>query len=198
MDLKESKYSIPTLGYIGGVTPERGSLVVLQALQILKEKGSGPIHWVCIGPISDSHKSKLISLKTQYSLPGVEFYGYMPPTEGWRMIARCHIGLAVLKPIPNYFDSYPTKMFEYMALGLPVVVSNFPLYRTIVETAKCGICVDPLNPIEIVKAIQWLLAHPDEARRMGENGRKAVMERYNWDNESKKLLELYEQILITK
>jgi glycosyltransferase involved in cell wall biosynthesis len=114
------------------------------------------------------------------------------------MIARCHIGLAVLKPIPNYFDSYPTKMFEYMALGLPVVVSNFPLYRTIVETAKCGICVDPLNPIEIVKAIQWLLAHPDEARRMGENGRKAVMERYNWDNESKKLLELYEQILITK
>lgn len=58
-----------------------------------------------------------------------------------------------------------------------------------------GICVDPLKPEEIAKAIEYLIEHSDEARRMGENGRKAVLEKYNWENESKKFLKLYEEMI---
>jgi len=112
----------------------------------------------------------------------------MPAYEGWPIIAQCHVGLAVLHPIPNYVESYPTKTFEYMAMGLPVIASNFPLYREIVEGAECGICVDPLNPEEIAGAIRWIIDHPAEAEQMGKNGHRAVEERYNWGKEEKKLL----------
>ena len=85
-----------------------------------------------------------------------------------------------------------------MSAGLPVIASHFPLFREIIEGNKCGLCVDPLNPSEIAKAIDYILTHPEEAQRMGENGLKAVKEQYNWDIEEKKLLALYEKLLLQK
>ncbi len=188
------KYPKPTVGYLGGVTLQRGSLVCLEALRILKERGYS-VGWECIGPVTDDHRAELMHLNNCYGLENVYFRGYMRPTDGWRYIARCHIGLAVLKPIPNYIESYPTKMFEYMAIGLPVVVSNFPLYRDIVEREQCGICVDPESPKDIADAIEWLLAHPEEAEAMGKRGQEAVRNFYNWDNEARVLLNFYERLL---
>ena len=93
--------------------------------------------------------------------------------------------------MPNHVNALPNKMFEYMSAGLPVIASNFPLWKEIVEGNKCGLTVNPLSPKEIAEAIRYLLAHPEEARKMGENGRKAVLEKYNWDNESRKLMVFY-------
>jgi glycosyltransferase involved in cell wall biosynthesis len=89
----------------------------------------------------------------------------------------------------------PTKLFEYMATGLPVIASNFPHWKEILEDNHCGLVVDPLNPKEIARAIEYLLDHPEEASRMGENGRQAVKDKYNWEEEGKKLLDLYERLL---
>ena len=83
-------------------------------------------------------------------------------------------------------------MFEYMAAGIPIIASNFPLWREIIEGNKCGICVDPLDSGAIAGAIQWIANHPDEAKRMGKNGQKAAKEKYDWKTEEKKLLTLYE------
>ena len=105
------------------------------------------------------------------------------------------VGLVTLHPVPNYLDSQPVKMFEYMAAGLPVIASNFPLWRQIVEGNNCGICVDPLNSAEISQAIQWILDNPEQAREMGRNGYRAVIEKYNWDVEAAKLKKLYQDLL---
>jgi glycosyltransferase involved in cell wall biosynthesis len=91
--------------------------------------------------------------------------------------------------------AWPVKLFEYMAAGLPVVASNFPLWKEIVEGNRCGITVDPLDPKAIAQAIEYLLAHPEEARQMGENGRRAVEEKYNWEKEAEKLLALYKELV---
>jgi len=104
-------------------------------------------------------------------------------------------GLVTLHPIVNYIDALPVKMFEYMVAGIPVIASNFSLWREIIEGNKCGLCVDPLNPSEIAKAIDYIMTHPAEAQQMGKNGLRAVQEQYNWDIEEKKLLALYEQLL---
>lgn len=103
-------------------------------------------------------------------------------------------GLVTLLPEPNHIDSYPIKMFEYMAAGLPVIASNFPLWKSIIEKNKCGICVDPSNPTEIASAIQFLSENPTKVKEMGENGLKAVHEQYNWDIEKKKLIALYNEL----
>ncbi|MCK5613583.1 glycosyltransferase, partial [Candidatus Pacearchaeota archaeon] len=110
-------------------------------------------------------------------------------------LTKVRAGLVTLHPTQAYRDSYPVKMFEYMAAGIPVIASNFLLWREIVDRNKCGICVDPLKPQEIAKAVQWIADHPEEAKLMGENGRKAVEEKYNWECENKKLLKVYKGIL---
>jgi len=97
-------------------------------------------------------------------------------------------------PRPNYVDAWPTKMFEYMARGLPVVCSNFPLWSDIVGGADCGIAVDPRDATAIADAIRRLNEDPELSRRLGENGRRAVAERYNWEAELVKLEALYRQV----
>jgi glycosyltransferase involved in cell wall biosynthesis len=100
--------------------------------------------------------------------------------------------------MPNHIDAQPNKMFEYMSAGLPLIASDFPLWREIVEGNDCGVCVDPADPAAIAEAIDRLVENPDLARRMGENGQRAVHERYNWAIEEKKLLALYDTVLLPK
>ncbi len=116
------------------------------------------------------------------------------------MIAKVHnvlgrliAGLVKLHPVINYIDTLLIKMFDYIAEGLPVIASNFPQWREIIEENKCGICVDSLDPSPIAQAIDYLVNHPQEAMQMGRNGRRVVVEKYNWNIE-KKLIDLYDQI----
>ena len=78
-----------------------------------------------------------------------------------------------------------------MSAGIPVIASNFPLWRDIIEGNNCGICVDPLNPNKIAEAIDYLFMHPEQAEIMGNNGRKAVENQYNWETEKEKLVGFY-------
>lgn len=183
-----------SIGYIGGVVIERGSLVTIEALKILKEKNIEP-RYECVGPVNKVHKEQLLKLCREYNLNNVVFHGYLPADKGWQIIGRCNVGMAVLHPIPNYLESYPTKIFEYMAMGLPVITSNFPLYREIIEGAGCGICVDPFRPDEIARAIQSIIEHPLESEQMGKTGREAVLQKYNWPIEEKKFLRFYETLI---
>ena len=77
---------------------------------------------------------------------------------------------------------------------MPVISSDIKLWKEIVEGNKCGICVDPLNPKEIADAIKYIIDNPKEAKQMGSNGKKAVLEKYNWDIEEKKLYNTYKTL----
>lgn len=190
--VSETPYAKPTVGFIGGVNTDRGSMITLSALAHLKQSDF-IVEFDCIGPVNEIHRAELEAFIKTHRLEGIRLHGYMLPSEGYRIIARCHIGLAVLMPVPNAVSSYPTKMFEYMALGLPVIASGFPLYREVIESAECGLCLnDPTNPHELAEAIRWLIEHPQEAEMMGRRGREAVIKHYNWEAEAKKLCVFYE------
>ena len=115
--------------------------------------------------------------------------------KGIEYSVNAKVGLSILKPIDNHIDSYSTKIFEYMAMGLPVITSNFELYKNVIEVNKCGICVDPLNPNELADAVEYIINNPKIATEMGRNGRRIVEEKYNWLIEEKKLLNFYKKIL---
>lgn len=132
------------------------------------------------------------------ALPGWKLTSYMGilSREGVRdLLAQCRIGLVVLHPTAAYVEAQPTKLYEYMSASVPVVASNFPLWREVVESCGCGLTVDPLHPAAIAQAIQWLLQHPREAEEMGRRGRQAVLERYNWEHEAAVLKSVYEGLL---
>jgi len=110
-------------------------------------------------------------------------------------LGRSRIGIALLHPIESYIYSQPIKLFEYMSAGIPVVVSNFPLWKDIVEKTGAGIVVDPLDKTAVSSAVKWLFDHEQEAERMGKNGASAVQHEMNWGTEAKKLLHLYKGLL---
>lgn len=125
----------------------------------------------------------------------VDALGWLTRPEIADLLGRARIGLVLLHPVDNYIEAQPNKLFEYMAAGIPVVASDFPSWRAIVEGAGCGLLVDPLDPDGIARAIEWLLSHPTEAAAMGQRGREAVHRRYTWDAEGARLVDFYRTTL---
>lgn len=172
--------------YVGGVTKHRGIVQMLAAMDMLPDELAA--HLTIAGQLGRSIKGRV------EALPGAHratFLGW----QGWDAVAdllsRARVGLVVLQPRPGYRDSLPVKLFEYMAAGIPVVTSDFPRWREIVGSADCGLLVDPTDVPAIAQAVEYLLANPTEAERMGRNGQQAVERHYQWRTEAEELLEIY-------
>ena len=121
----------------------------------------------------------------------LSFHGYTDQQTMWAYAQRATAGLAMLKPVADYADSYTTKLFEYMALGLPVITSNFELYKKVVEPSLCGFCISPYQAVALCEKMAWLLKNPAAASVMGQNGRHAAEKDYNWATEEQVLLGFY-------
>jgi len=125
----------------------------------------------------------------------VEFVGKLERDEVKALLEESKMGLVTLHPTINYIDALPVKMFEYMLAGIPVIASDFPILKDIVNKERCGICVNPLDSRAIGEAIEYLATHDDEAEAMGKRGKEAVIEQYNWGVEEQKLLKLYKEVV---
>ncbi len=177
--------------YAGGLTEERGISEIVQAMEYLDS--SRNVKLVLYGKFQpESYQDKVKGLG---GFERVEYLGWIQPEELWLKMIQATVGIVCLHPVERYTVGMPVKLFEYMAAGLPVIASNFPLWKEIVEGDNCGLTVNPLDSREIAGAVEYLIDHPDEAKKMGENGKKAATEKYNWGTESKKLLAIYEDLL---
>jgi glycosyltransferase involved in cell wall biosynthesis len=179
----------PAVCYVGGIGKIRGIVEVTQAMG--QVQSAARLHLA--GQFGEGDLQQRVQ-----ALPGwqrVDALGFVDRTGVRDVLARSMAGLVTFLPAPNHIDAQPNKMFEYMSAGIPVIASDFPLWREIIAGNDCGLLVDPLNPTQIAEAIDYLVTNPEEAERMGRNGRKAVLERYNWPNEEKKLLVFYERVL---
>jgi glycosyltransferase involved in cell wall biosynthesis len=125
----------------------------------------------------------------------VEYLGQVKRAELASALRRSFAGLVVFHPETNHLHAQPNKLYEYMSAGLPLVVSDFPLWRELVEGIGCGICVDPLNPQAIAEAISFLDRNRDCAKAMGARGLSAVTREFNWEREQAGLIHLYQRLL---
>lgn len=174
--------------YVGGIGRIRGIQEVVQAMGFVTGGASLSLG----GSFSEAGFEKTV--KAESSWKQVNELGWLDRDAVLRLLNESVAGLVTLHPAINYLDSLPVKMFEYMAAGLPVIASNFPYWKGIIEGNQCGLCIDPLDPKAIAKAIDYLVTHPAAAEKMGRNGQKAVHEKYNWDIEEAKLLEFYKSL----
>ncbi|CAJ94835.1 putative glycosyl transferase [Cupriavidus necator] len=175
--------------YLGGINSSRGIRETLMALELMRSGARLNL----AGRFGDRALESEVRATTGWS--SVNDLGYLDRAGVRAVLERSVAGLVTLHPIINFLDALPVKMFEYMAAGIPPIASNFPLWREIVEQSDSGICVDPLDPKAIADAVDYLVTHPHEARRMGENGRRNVVRKYNWAIEQDKLLQFYERLL---
>lgn len=174
--------------FTGGITEKRG------IIEMVKAVGSVPENYQLKFSLAGSFSSRKLLNRVQ-GIKGwgsVHFYGWVDRPRMLKILAKAKAGLLLYHPAPNHINAQPNKMFEYMAAGLPVICSDFPLWKEIIDKNKCGLTVDPQNPSEIGQAIKYILDNPEKATEMGKNGREAVLSKYNWSNEEKKLINLYE------
>jgi len=177
--------------YVGVITEQRGIKQVIKSIGLVpKHLGT---HLYLAGEFVP--QNLLLEVREMQGWDCVKFFGLKSHELILDLFQHARIGIAILHPTPQYLTSLPIKLFEYMSAGLPVIASNFQLWKSIVEKNKCGILVDPLNPKEIAQAIQWLLENPHEAEEMGRRGQEAVRLYYHWEMEEKKLLQLYQRIV---
>jgi glycosyltransferase involved in cell wall biosynthesis len=174
--------------YTGGLMEVQGVREMAEAFALLPEGMTGTVAGTFHPPALEQEITRLPGWRR------VRFLGQVPRADVLRAMDDACAGLVLNHPTLNYVDAYSTKMFEYMARGLPVVCSNFPLWAQIVGAADCGIAVDPRDPRAIADAIRALNEDDELARRLGENGRRAVGERYNWEAELDKLESLYRTV----
>ena len=127
----------------------------------------------------------------------VDYLGILNREEVAECIRSSAIGACVLLPKGqhNRDEGLPVKVYEYMACGLPIIINRHKYTEEFMNEYKCGICVNPEDIDEIASAVTYLVDNPDTAKKMGENGRRAILERFNWGIEEKKLCSLYEGLL---
>ena len=177
------------ISYVGNLSKMRGTTDLVKAMGLVGSKVKLNLAGTC---------SEKNLLQSWYKLKGwkqINYLGNVSRKKVGKLLKKSIAGAVTLHPEKNHLSSLPIKMFEYMSVGIPVIASNFPLWKSIIKKNKCGIIVNPNNYFQIAETINYLVNHPKEAKSMGLNGRKAVKKLYNWQNEEKKLLKFYDSIL---
>lgn len=177
--------------FAGGISSQWNHDKIIQAI----ERIDGCSYVLC----GRGEGSYFDSLKVLPAWDKVDYRGKRPHEEINAVLTSCQIGMSILSY--NHNTGFKTgtmgntKIFEEMMAGLPIICTDFILWREFVERYNCGICIHPESVDEIANAIQYLIDNPEEAKSMGENGRRAVEQEFNWSVEEKKLLQLYREIM---
>jgi glycosyltransferase involved in cell wall biosynthesis len=177
--------------YVGSITGQRGMAEMIRAMAALRD-------WPEARLILGGTFSPASLIDAARGLEGwdrVDYRGFLSRPQVVGALGQARVGLAVLHPVPNYTKIQPTKLFEYMAAAIPIITSDLPAWRSIIEAADCGMAVDPRDPAKIAAAIDWVFSHPEQAEQMGRRGREFALRNFSWDAEAAKLFNLYDRLL---
>jgi glycosyltransferase involved in cell wall biosynthesis len=180
----------PIVLYLGAVMAHRGVEEVVAALADV-----AGAHLVCLGaagPHADF-------VRTEVARQGLDQRVHLvPPVPSEQVVpyaGSASVGVSLVQPASlSYRLALPNKLFQYMAAGLPVLASDFPDVRAVVEGSGAGVVVDPTDVAAVAQALRELLADPARARAMGDAGRRAVRERFNWGEAAGELLRGYRSL----
>ncbi len=180
-----------SFAYVGVIATGRGAIEMIRAFECLNDITCERLELA--GEFSPSRLEDTLRALPRWA--SVSYHGQVSRAQMAQILGKVRAGLVLFHPWPNHIEAQPNKMFEYMGAGLPVIASDFPLWRRIIDGVGCGLLVDPLNPKAIAEAMRRIVEQPAEAEAMGQKGRRAVERQYNWLVESKKMFSLYRELL---
>lgn len=182
-------YSVRTgVCYSGGLVAERGITNLVEA-----GKRSGTT--VCLaGTFSSKEYEQMIMQDSKH----IRYLGFINSRkELFQIYADCAIGVSLLLDVGQYakLENLPTKVYEYMAAEMPVILSDFPYNRKLIEKYHFGLVANPADSDDIAEKIVWLLEHPKDAEKMGKNGKRLLEEQFTWERAAEPaLLQMYKEI----
>ena len=187
---KGIKGDAPTICYAGTMSDAWNIPTVIDAIE-----GSN-IQFNLAGWTADDLMDRI---RQQKGWKNVNFFGKLPKQEVVEKVYNhSDIGVALYHYSPichgKVGNMSNNKLFEYMLMGMPVVCTDFELWKEVIEKNHCGICVPPHDKTAIRSAIEYIACHPEEALEMGKNGQRMVLKQYNWASQEKILLEIYSSL----
>lgn len=175
--------------YIGALSGTRGTFELLRAIEDPAFPHGWSVHLA--GPMADD----VAEAVHDATLSGrVVYHGQLPPLAARDLLLNAKVGIVTLRNTSAYRDALPTKLFEYFAAGLPAVASDFPLWRSIIESAGGGTLVDETDPSAIAQAIAGYAESPEEWAMHSSNASRAAQDTLNWAHEGQKLVEAYRRL----
>ena len=181
----------PLIAYAGVIAERRGIREMLDALEIVAQRTE--VRLLLAGKFAPPEL--MDEMRGHPAWRFVDYRGLVPRNEVKLLLEDAVAGLVIFWDIGNHRESSPNKLFEYMAAGLPTIVTDFPTWRILLGPLGASLMVDPRDPKAIAEKICWILANRDEAEQMGRQGQQGVREQFSWKSESKKLIELYGTVL---
>jgi len=176
----------PVIIYAGGLTRIRGIKEIIWAMEYVEGRAE---LWLLGKWESEKYKKECENLEGwKYT----RYLGFKNLQEVYSFMKSSDIGITNFLPVENNLMAGPNKVYEYIACSLPIVISNFPYWKKIFK--GYALFVNPYDPKDIAKKILFLLNNPNKAKELSKKGRKLIEEKYSWEAESKKLLEMYKNL----
>lgn len=180
------------VAFVGGLMKEKGLRVALKSAGTVKKTHPDAL-FVFIGPMKDDAREIEKLVESEETGANIRFMDFMPYRRLLAHLACAKVGLALFQPVMHYgqiSSGGPRRYFTYMQAGIPVIGPDFGEAGAIVKETDCGILVNASDPSAVAGAVIRLLDDPQEAGRLGSNGRKAFESRFNWSFEEAKLTRL--------
>lgn len=177
----------PVFAYVGDLTEARGAFEMVSAIGRL---GARKARLELAGRASTSGVQRLLQ---EADPRRVKHKGWQDRAGVADLLGRARAGLCLMQPYRSYREAQPVKLFEYMAMGLPVIVSDFPEWRELIGRAGCAIFVDPTDSAAIANAMAWVLDNPEAAYEMGMMAQRHAIENFEWKVSEHELILLYKR-----
>lgn len=180
---------VPAACFVGIMTPDRG------AENMVLAAAKAGVRLILVGDFQPEDYARRVRALPEYG--NVDFRGILDREKVFDVYQEATMGLCVIPNGGQYniCDTFNMKVYDYMAMGLPVVLSDSAYARRVMEEYPFGILVDPADVGQIANAIRYLADHPEEVARMGQAGRRAIDEAFNWETQERKLLALYRDLI---
>ena len=175
--------------YVGAISQVRGILPLMDALDTIDPE----VKFYLAGTFAGADIEATV--KQHRNWARVTYLGQVSRKEISEVYGKSFAGIVNFLPAPNHIYSQPNKLFEYMSAGIPVVCSNFDLWRQVIEAGEAGVCVDPASARQLADAVNRIYRDRALCEAYSHNGRRMIEEKFSWDREGERLLSTYREVL---
>ncbi len=180
----------PYVAFFGGIRPNNVALHIVQALGLIPPDQRPRL--LLGGAVHDADRYARIRAMDAWN--DTHYVGHVAFEQMLSLSANAICALGLYANEANAQNVRSNRLYESLAMGLPVITPDFPRWQQFIDQHRCGLAVNPDAPEEIARAIQYVLEHPEQARAMGQRGRQLVEQTWNWSHELPKLVNFYDAI----
>lgn len=166
------------LVYVGGISIDRGIIDIFDGLTIVNQYFRCEL--ILVGP---TPKELLKKMQGHCAWKYVSYKGVLPQHDAFSWMKNSDVGLIWLKNVGDYSETSPNKLFEYGAMGIPFIATNFKLWKSKLSEYECGVFIEPESQEDFVNSVKYLYHNKSKRIQMGINGKSFVHDKYNWTNE---------------